>query len=172
MIDWDEVKQASVSAEVVDKALGFLRKAWPGGLIEVGSKQEDRQGADFVGSHPLFDRKYYVDMKYRRPSAFKSSFAIEWWSKLPTLTQPGQLGWSMPQPDKLTTHILYVFEAEGMYLLDFEIMKGLVVENVGKWRSLYGSHVNQTTTKSGNSWASEVSFVPIQEIESAIIHRI
>lgn len=172
MIDWDEVKQASVSEEVTNKAISFLRKVWPGGTVEQGTRQEDRQGADFIGSHPLFDRKYYIDMKYRRPSKFKSSFAIEWWSKLPSAKSPGQLGWSMPQSNKLTTHILYVFEDEGMYLLDFEILKQLVVANVANWRSKYGSHVNQTTTKSGNAWASEVSFVPIGEIEDAIIDRL
>lgn len=176
MIDWYEVKAVSVAPELSKKVIGYLSRVWPGGVIEPSSHEYDLLGADFIAGHPLFDRKYYIDLKYRRynPKYASDSFAVEWWSKLPRPGQQGQLGWSMGQSGKLTTHILYIFEGNGVdsaYLLDFSEMKKLVAANVFTWRSKYGSHVNQTSTKSGATWFSEVSFIPPEEFAHAIINR-
>lgn len=167
--DFNKLKAASKDERVVAKAMDFLRSYWPGGKVEEAGDEYDRAGVDFIAYHPMFDMRYYIDLKYRRDS--KESYIVEWWSKLPSKTIEGTVGWSLGQPGKLTTHLLWSFRGSTMVLMDYHKYVAIVRKNARDWRRSFQVHV-QTTVTQTHSWQSEFSFVTPLAVQDAIIQRV
>jgi len=178
--DFDDKLKHSKSLEVVRNAIRILKKHFLGcSVAEVGSKEKDILGADYIINAPN-SKKLYVDEKTRERGCSiywkenQPELAPEIWSVMPggkfnVPKNKSKVGWTLDD-NKITDLILHTFHKQDTlkyYILPFDLYKNVFKRNLKLWKSKY-KVATQISNYNNIYWQSQCVFIPAIVIINAI----
>jgi hypothetical protein len=142
--------------------------------VTIASTSDDFAGTDYW-VHRLDSDAYSVDLKTR--SKDWGDLTLEIWSKIPTETTRGRIGWTR-DATKDTDFILWFWENTGRILIQpFAPLWSVFNTHWEEWLSLsevagsgIKSNVSRTNTNNGSRWGSQCLYVS-EEIVCPLIDK-
>jgi hypothetical protein len=125
----------------------------------------DKKGIDYIVTlHSGVE--IFIDAKARSPGASKywkdePEVALEIWSVVDK-----KVGWTLDQ-SKQTDFILFTFDpvdTDECWLVSFQLLRTAFSKNCGQWKKEY-----KLGKQDSGAWQSQCVFVPVSEVEQAII---
>ncbi len=167
------VMSAGVSA--TDDVKQILLENVPGAkAVRKASPTEDRSGTDWWIEHAR-DSELSVDTKIRPLDPIekygKDDLALETWSVVPGSHSRDRsvsaIGWTLDET-KRTDYVLWLWQNTRRWcLVPFPQLCAVFKRRQDTWYEIY-KHAEQTTTKGGASYRSEMLLVPRREVWAAI----
>lgn len=124
------------------------------------SVNTDDKGIDFY----IFslETKIKVDVKIRNRCSYNKDVALEIWSNI----EKQKPGWTLDDT-KLTDYIVWIWQDNNYYFVDFKKLKRIFKKYKEKWMNDYYSPT-QCTTNHNYIYHSQCVFVPIREINEKL----
>lgn len=138
--------------------------------VEKTDEKSDRAGIDYIVTL-RGGAQIMIDAKAREKGIKKywqngPEVALEIWSNVDRKVT----GWTLDE-SKNTDLILFTFDKEDCsecWLVSFQLLRIAFRNNITRWRGMYRTAI-QTSDQNGRTWKSQCIFVPIAQVECAII---
>lgn len=158
-------------AIVGESAVDIIRRMIPGCVkVEKTNIKMDKSGVDYIatlrgGSIINIDHKAR-DKGCSLHWENGPEIALEIWSVMPINGHMGKTGWTLDESKSTdyTLHTFHLNDSKMVYLLPFQLLRKSFRNHFHIWREKY-----KTAIQNSGEWQSQCIFVPINEIEQAII---